>query len=94
MRDVKRTVSRRGFLKSSAAAGVGMAFPMIVPSSVFSAEAPSERINVGCIGVGRMGTGDLGEALGFKQVQVVAVCDLDTKRAVIAQKRIESTYAK
>ena len=94
MRDVKRTVSRRDFLKSSAAAAAGMAIPMIVPSSVFGAEAPSERITVGCIGVGRMGTGDLGEALGFKQVQVVAVCDLDTKRAVIAQKRIESTYAK
>jgi predicted dehydrogenase len=94
MRDVNRTVSRRDFLKSSAAAGIGMALPMIVPSSVFGAEAPSERITVGCIGVGRMGTGDLGEALGFKQVQVVAVCDLDTKRAAIAQKRIESTYAK
>jgi predicted dehydrogenase len=67
---------------------------MIVPPSVFGANAPSERVTVGCIGVGRMGTGDLGEALGFKQVQVVAVCDLDSKRAAIAQKRIESTYAK
>ena len=94
MRDVKRTVSRRDFLKGSAVAGAGLAFPMIVPASVFGAEAPSERINVGCIGVGRMGTGDLGEALGFKQVQVVAVCDLDTRRAAIAQKRVESTYAK
>jgi predicted dehydrogenase len=94
MRDVKRTVSRRDFLKASAVAGAGIALPMIVPSSVFGAEAPSERITVGCIGVGRMGTGDLGEALGFKQVQVVAVCDLDSKRAAIAQKRIESTYAK
>ena len=94
MSDVTRTVSRRDFLKASAAAGAGLAFPMVVPSSVFGADAPSERINVGCIGVGRMGTGDLGEALGFKQVQVVAVCDLDARRAEIAQKRVESTYAK
>ncbi|MBN1508760.1 MAG: Gfo/Idh/MocA family oxidoreductase [Sedimentisphaerales bacterium] len=94
MRMVESTVSRRDFLKASAAAGIGAALPMIVPSSVFGAEAPSERITVGCIGVGRMGTGDLGEALGFKQVQVVAVCDLDSRRATIAQKRVESTYAK
>jgi len=93
MRAVERTVSRRDFLKS-AAAGAGLAIPMIVPASVFGAQAPSERINVGCIGVGRMGTGDLGEALGFKQVQVVAVCDLDARRAKIAQRRVESTYAK
>jgi predicted dehydrogenase len=94
MSDGKRMVSRRDFLKTSAVAGVGVALPVIVPSSVFGAEAPSERITVGCIGVGRMGTGDLGEALGFKQVQVVAVCDLDARRAAIAQKRVESTYAK
>jgi predicted dehydrogenase len=93
MRKVKNMVSRRDFLKGSAAAGAGLAIPMIVPASVFGAEAPSERITVGCIGVGRMGTGDLGEALGFRQVQVVAVCDLDSRRAGIAQKRVESTYA-
>ncbi len=89
-----RTVSRRDFLRASGAVGTGLAFPALVPASVFGADAPSERITVGCIGVGRMGTGDLGEALGFKQVQVVAVCDLDSKRVKIAQKRVESTYAK
>jgi predicted dehydrogenase len=94
MGEIKRAMSRRDLLKRSAAAAAGLAVPMIVPSSVFGAEAPSERITLACIGVGRMGTGDLGEALGFKQVQVVAVCDLDAKRAALAQKRIESTYAK
>jgi predicted dehydrogenase len=89
-----RTLSRRDFLRTSAAIGAGLALPMIVPASVFGADAPSERITVGCIGVGRMGTGDLGEALGFRQVQVVAVCDLDSRRVKIAQKRVESTYAK
>jgi predicted dehydrogenase len=74
--------------------GAGVAFPAIVPASVFGAAAPSERITVGCIGVGRMGNGDLGEALGFQHVQVVAVCDLDSRRAQLAQKRVESTYAK
>jgi len=89
-----RTLSRRDFLRTSAAVATGLALPTIVPSSVFGAEAPSERITLGCIGVGRMGTDDLREALGFKQVQIVAVCDLDSKRAALAQKRVESTYAK
>ncbi len=89
-----QTISRRDFLGTSAAVGAGLALPTIVPSSVFGAAAPSERITLGCIGVGRMGTDDLKEALGFKQVQVVAVCDLDSRRAALAQKLVESTYAK
>jgi len=88
------SLSRRDFLRSSAAVGAGVAFPLIVPASVFGADAPSERIAVGCIGVGRMGDGDLGEALGIKQVQVVAVCDLDSRRVQMAQKRVDSSYAK
>ncbi|MHC4888834.1 MAG: twin-arginine translocation signal domain-containing protein, partial [Planctomycetota bacterium] len=67
------TLTRRQFLRSSAVAGAGLLVPTIVPASVFGANAPSERINVGSIGVGRMGLGDLREALGFKQTQVVAV---------------------
>ena len=74
--------------------GAGLALPTIVPASVFGAQAPSERITVGCIGVGRMGNGDLTDALGLPQVQVVAVCDLDSKRAALAKKRVESSYAK
>ena len=53
------TLSRRGFLKSSAAAGAALLGPTIVPASVFGANAPSERINVGFVGVGRMGRVDL-----------------------------------
>jgi predicted dehydrogenase len=89
-----RGLSRRDFLRTSAAAGAGLALPTLVPASVFGAQAPSERITVGCIGVGRMGNGDLTDALGLPQVQVVAVCDLDSKRAALAKKRVESTYAK
>ena len=94
MRNVNRGVSRRDFLKASAVAGAGLAIPTIIPSSVFGVQAPSERINLACIGVGRMGTDDLKEALGFRQVQVVAVCDLDAKRAKNAQALVESRYAK
>jgi len=93
MSNQRNSLSRRDFLRSSAILGAAAAFPGIVPASVFGAEAPSERIVVGCIGVGRMGTGDLTEALGIKDVQVVAVCDVDSKRVQLAQKRIDSYYA-
>jgi predicted dehydrogenase len=95
-RRTKKTsvLSRRQFLKSSALAGAGTALlgPTILPASVFGAEAPSERITVGCIGVGRMGLGDMREILGFKQAQIVAVCDVDSKRAQNAKQRVETHY--
>ncbi len=80
-------------MKGSAAAGAAFWGATIVPSSVFGASAPSERIAIGCIGVGRMGNGDLGEALGAGQVQVVAVCDVDANRAGNAKERVERHYA-
>jgi len=47
--------TRRDFLKAGAAAAAAVALPTIVPSSVFGAKAPSNRINMGCIGLGGMG---------------------------------------
>jgi len=87
-------LTRREFLKCSAAAamGAGLLGPAIVPTSVFGAEAPSNRIVVGCIGVGRMGLGDMKEVLGFKQAQVVAVCDVDSKRVKHARGLVETHY--
>jgi predicted dehydrogenase len=60
---------------------------------VFGANPPSNRITVGCIGVGRMGLGDLREIMGFKQAQIIAVCDVDSKRAKHAQQLVENHYA-
>ena len=71
----KGQVTRRGFLKGSAAAVAAIGFPYIVPSSVVGANAPSNRIMMGCIGVGGMGTNDMRELMQFDDVQVVAVCD-------------------
>lgn len=87
-------ITRRQFLKNSAVAATGtvLLVPTIVPSSVFGAHAPSNRITFGSIGVGRMGLGDLREILGFKQAQVIAVCDVDSKRAKHAQQLVEKRY--
>jgi len=72
-------VSRRDFLRGSAfAAGAAMAFPVIVPSSVFGADAPSNRITVGCVGVGGQGSGNMRGFKGNKVSEVIAVCDVDS----------------
>jgi predicted dehydrogenase len=69
-------------VKNAAAATVGtISFPYFVPSSVFGADgsvAPSNRIVMGCIGVGGKGTGDMRAFLQKQQVHIVAVCDVDT----------------
>ena len=87
-------VTRRQFLKGSAVAATGFLAPAIVPASVFGADAPSNRITIGFVGVGRMGSDDMRELLGFKEAQIVAVCDVDSNRVRNAQKTVEAHYAK
>ncbi len=73
-----RRLSRRGFLKGSVmAAGAALAWPTIVPSSVFAADAPSNRITIGAIGVGIMGKINVQEFQGKSGSQVIALCDVD-----------------
>ena len=71
--------TRRQFLRTSAAVtGSAIAAPTIIPSSALGldgAVAPSERIVVGGIGIGRRGGYDLGCFLQQKDVQFVTDCD-------------------
>jgi predicted dehydrogenase len=84
--------SRRQFAKVAAAS---VAAPFILPSRVWSAEtAPSERLTLGFIGVGKMNSGHLNSFLGRKEVQIVAVCDVDTNRREFAKKTVEERYGK
>ena len=71
------TVTRRQFLKSSFATAAALTVPTIVPSSVFGANAPSNRITIGSIGLGGMGTGNMKGFKGKSGSQVVALCDVD-----------------
>ena len=48
---------------------------------------------IGCIGLGRMGLGNLNGVIRLDEAQVVAVCDVDSKRIAFAQKRINDYYA-
>jgi len=89
-------ITRRQFLRGSAVAATSTVLlgPAIVPASLFGAEAPSNRITIGCIGVGRQGTSDMREFLGLPQAQVVAVCDVDAKRVQNAKKTVETHYSR
>jgi len=89
-------VKRRAFLKrASAVAGAVAGFPYIVPSSVLGAAghvAPSDRIAVGCIGVGPQGSGLLRGTLGHQSAQVVAVCDVNALRREAARNAVDAHY--
>jgi predicted dehydrogenase len=88
-------VSRRRFLKTAAGAAAVTGFPTIVPSTVFGQMAPSERINVGAIGVGRISRGhDLPGVFKYDGARVIAVCDLDANRAELGRQLVAETYTK
>jgi len=91
--------TRRSFLKGAAAGYPVLrivAAPWVIPASAIGGEgrpAPSNRIAMGFVGVGAQGTGDMGEFMGFPEVQNVAVCDVDRRRRERAQQLAEQRYA-
>lgn len=79
---VKSTITRKDFLKQSSAAAGALALPWIVPASALGKNgrpAPSDRIVMGCIGVGGQGSYNLRAFANIPAVQVVAVCDVETE---------------
>ena len=91
-----KDITRRGFLRRVAGISAGaVAFPYIVPSSALGdagVVAPSNRIVMGCIGVGSMGTADMQGFLGKQEVQVVAVCDVDKTQRDKAKTAVDEKY--
>jgi predicted dehydrogenase len=92
----RKEIHRRQFLKDAAGIATGaIAFPYIVSSSALGNAgnvAASNRIVMGCIGVGSQGTGNMRGFLGKKQVQIVAVCDVDKRNRDRAKKRVDDRY--
>jgi predicted dehydrogenase len=85
---------RRSFLARSSAALAAFAAPAIVPSRVLGARSPGNRIHVGLIGMGRQMTEpNLPQFLALPDVQVVAVCDVDSWRLDEARRAVEAHYA-
>jgi predicted dehydrogenase len=83
-----KRIARRDFLK---AAG----FPAIIPASALGAggtTAPSDRINMACIGVGRMGGGHVRSFARMDDVRVVAICDVQETARRRAKNVVDTQY--
>jgi hypothetical protein len=68
-------LSRRRWLQAAA--------PLFVPASALGrggSPAPSDRINLGIIGVNGMGRSNLANCARHSDVVVAAVCDVSTER--------------
>jgi hypothetical protein len=91
-------VSRRKFIDTSIKASLLSAytlkrFPEIIPSTVIGKNPPSDKINIGQIGFGRIAmTHDLAETLNYDIARVVAVADFDSIRLGQGKKFIENYY--
>ena len=93
MKQQPTRISRRDFVLGASAA---LAAPMIIPRSVLGDDknAPAnEKINIGVIGVGKMMYGShLPHFVKMPEINVVAVCDVDTTRREAAKKRVDDAY--
>jgi predicted dehydrogenase len=81
-----RKISRRDFM----GAAVTAAAFTIVPRSVLGGSrhtAPSEKLNIACIGIGGMGANDVREV---SSENIVALCDVDWKHAADTFKQYPS----
>ena len=72
---LNKKVNRRDFIKSSIATSAVLGIPTIVPSTVFGADAPSNRVNVGQIGCGGISHYHTNYLKQMQDVRVIAVCD-------------------
>lgn len=84
-----RVTTRRGFLAASA--GFGLFNP--VPSSVFGARAPSNRVTMALIGCGAQGCHEMNGFLRMDDVRVLAVCDVNRLRREYAKRLVDGQYA-
>lgn len=89
-------MERRNFLKKTIGTTAGaIILPTIVPSSVLGKNAPSNKINIGQIGTGRIGQSfDMPGTLQHEVARMIAVCDLDKNRMTDGKKLVEDFYKK
>lgn len=87
-------MKRKTFLKTSLAAGASFT---ILPSGLWASSKKNSTLQLAQIGTGRMGQGDMVNALnnGLKSdvnARMVAVCDVDKRRAMDAKKKVLVKY--
>ena len=70
---MSKPIKRRKFIKTSAAAGLGMAYA----PNIILGKQDTRRVRLGFIGVGSQGTNLLQVCLDMEDVDVPAICDID-----------------
>src|SRR5215510_5043705 len=88
-------LNRREFLKRTLLGGAGLAFPLVLPGRVLGrdgAVAPNERIVFAGIGLGPRGQYDLSVMLPEKDVQFVAICDVQRSRREQVKRMADAHY--
>jgi predicted dehydrogenase len=87
--------NRRDFIRKAGGAAAGFALPAIVPAAALGRTGsvpPSDRILLGCIGVGSMGSGHVRSFLGYDDVRITAVCDVRSTHRDRAKETVDRFY--
>jgi len=84
-------VTRRKLLTTAIAAGAGaIAAPLVLPSRLFGANAPSNRLNVAAVGTGGRCRALMMEIL-HQGENLVALCDVDQRQSASARQALVGT---
>ncbi|MEI7980755.1 MAG: Gfo/Idh/MocA family oxidoreductase [Bacteroidota bacterium] len=97
---MKKQLNRRDFIKSVAGTGIGLAISddllaaispdrQTLPYRPTLPGAPLEKVRIGYVGVGGMGTAHVENLLKISGAEIVAVCDIVESRVKRAQDMVE-----
>jgi len=85
-------MNRRTFIQTASLFAAG---PLILPRTIFGADAPSKKIGIGMIGMGRQAYGmNLPPFLKSPDCTVTAICDVDAWRLEQGLQAVEKHYQK
>ena len=91
-----KNICRREFLAKTTKTALGVvSFPYFISSSALGKAgtvAASERITMGVVGTGVMGTFDIRGFLTCPDVRILAVCDVETQHRQQAKSLVDSHY--
>ncbi len=91
-----KNISRRNFIAKGSAFGLLATSIQFLPSRILAkdAVAPSNRINVGCLGTGGIAKGHLAFAASSPRTQILALCDVNKKNLKSSAESVNNTAKK